>query len=61
MGRAELVHDHTTGTLGAYEADKQITRILTEGGHLLNVEVLDYLIILEDGDYISRTGVDGKC
>nr|VFK54599.1 MAG: RadC-like JAB domain-containing protein [Candidatus Kentron sp. TUN]VFK57808.1 MAG: RadC-like JAB domain-containing protein [Candidatus Kentron sp. TUN]VFK62307.1 MAG: RadC-like JAB domain-containing protein [Candidatus Kentron sp. TUN] len=46
--RIMLVHNHTDGALKPSESDKEITRILIEGGKLLNIEVLDHLIISED-------------
>ena len=49
--RIMLVHNHTDGGLKPSDADKEITRILTEGGKLLNIQILDHLIISEDGYY----------
>ena len=46
-----LVHNHTDGALEPSEKDKEITRNLIEGGKLLNIQVLDHLIISDEGYY----------
>ena len=46
-----LVHNHPSGNLDPSEADKQLTRQLTDAGELLNVKVLDHLIINFNGYY----------
>lgn len=42
-----LVHNHPSGKLQASDADKQITRKLTEAGKHLDILVLDHLIVTE--------------
>jgi DNA repair protein RadC len=46
-----LVHNHPSGNLDPSDADKQLTRQLTEAGELLNVKVLDHLIVSYTGFY----------
>nr|VFJ76161.1 MAG: DNA repair protein RadC [Candidatus Kentron sp. FM] len=44
-----LVHNHIDGTLGASKSDQEITGMLMKGGELLGIEILDHLIISENG------------
>lgn len=44
-----LAHNHPSGTLEPSKADTMITRQLCESGKLLGIEVLDHLIVSEDG------------
>ena len=47
-----LCHNHPSGILQASDADKQITKKLKEAGKMLDVNVLDHLIITNNG-YLS--------
>ena len=42
-----LIHNHPSGKLQASDADKQITRKLTEAGKHLDILVLDHIIVTE--------------
>jgi DNA repair protein RadC len=44
-----LCHNHPSGTLTPSEADKQITKKLKAAGVNLDIQVLDHLIITENG------------
>lgn len=44
-----LCHNHPSGTLTPSEADKQITKKLKAAGVSLDIQVLDHLIITENG------------
>lgn len=44
-----LCHNHPSGTLTPSDADKQITRKLKAAGVNLDIQVLDHLIITENG------------
>jgi DNA repair protein RadC len=46
-----LVHNHPSGNLEASENDKTITNTIVTGGETLKIEVLDHLIISEEGYY----------
>ncbi len=46
-----LVHNHPSGSLKPSSADKAITKNLIEGGKILAIDVLDHLIISEEGYY----------
>jgi len=46
-----LVHNHPSGNLAPSDADKQLTRQITDAGDLLNVKVLDHLIVSYKGFY----------
>jgi len=48
-----LCHNHPSGDTYPSEQDRQMTRKLKEGGHILGIEVLDHLIITTSGKYIS--------
>ena len=47
-----LVHNHPSGNLRPSEADKRLTKRLTEAGNSLEMPVLDHLIFT-DGTYLS--------
>ena len=49
--RIVLVHNHPGGSLKPSEQDKDITKRIFEGGEILGIEVLDHLIISEQGFY----------
>lgn len=40
-----LAHNHPSGNLTASQADRDLTRKLTEGGRLIDVQVLDHVIL----------------
>ena len=44
-----LCHNHPSGILQASDADKQITRKLKEAGKMLDVNVIDHLIVTNNG------------
>ena len=44
-----LCHNHPSGTLTPSDADKHITRKLKEAGRNLDINVLDHIIITENG------------
>ena len=47
-----LTHNHPSGVLQASDADKQITRKLKDAGKNLDINVLDHIIVTENG-YLS--------
>jgi len=49
-----LTHNHPSGVLKASDADKQITSKLKDAGKNLDVNVLDHIIITENGYYSFR-------
>ena len=46
-----LCHNHPSGTLVPSDADKQITKKLKAAGQHLDIQVLDHIIITENGFY----------
>ena len=46
-----LCHNHPSGTLIPSDADKQITRKLKAAGQNLDIQVLDHIIVAENGYY----------
>ena len=46
-----LCHNHPSGTLVPSDADKQITKKLKAAGQNLDIQVLDHIIIAENGFY----------
>ena len=46
-----LVHNHPSGNLKPSPEDIAITKNIVAGGKVLTIEVLDHLIISEDGSY----------
>lgn len=53
-----LVHNHPSGNLNPSDADKELTKKLRAGGTLLEINVLDHLIVTEDGFY---SFADNEC
>ncbi|SDM05522.1 DNA repair protein RadC [Catalinimonas alkaloidigena] len=47
-----LAHNHPSGNLTPSQADRQLTKRLKDGGHLLEIPVLDH-IIFTDHQYLS--------
>lgn len=47
-----LVHNHPSGNIKPSEADKRLTRQLSDAGKLLEISVLDH-VIFTDSDYFS--------
>jgi len=48
-----LSHNHPSGNPRPSDADKAITKQLSEGGRILNISVLDHLIVLPENKYYS--------
>lgn len=48
-----LCHNHPSGNLTPSEADKNITRKLTEGAKLIDVSVFDHIILAPDYEHYS--------
>ncbi|RRJ90771.1 JAB domain-containing protein [Flavobacterium macacae] len=46
-----MAHNHPSGNLTASEADRDITRKVSQAGKLLDIAVLDHLIISPEGYY----------
>ena len=44
-----LVHNHPSGTLKPSQADKNLTRSLIKAAEILKIEILDHVIITEEG------------
>ncbi|MDG1729908.1 MAG: JAB domain-containing protein [Algibacter sp.] len=48
-----LCHNHPSGKLKPSEVDKQLTSKIQQAAKLFDVNVLDHLIIIPDGNYYS--------
>ncbi len=48
-----LAHNHPSGDVTPSKEDISITKRLVDGGKLLGVELLDHVIVGEDGDFMS--------
>src|SRR5690606_19298468 len=46
-----LVHNHPSGDPNPSKEDKKLTKILTESGELLNIQILDHIIIGKNAYY----------
>lgn len=44
-----LVHNHPSGNLSASDADRKITREITEALKILDINVLDHIILTHSG------------
>lgn len=50
--RLIIAHNHPSGNLAASQADKQLTRKVTEAGKLMDIQLMDHLIIANN-KYLS--------
>jgi len=48
-----LAHNHPSGDPEPSRQDIELTRRITEAGRLMGIEVLDHIIVGEDGRYVS--------
>jgi DNA repair protein RadC len=46
-----LVHNHPSGSVAPSKEDIAMTKRIMEAGKLLNIEVVDHLIVVENGYY----------
>jgi DNA repair protein RadC len=46
-----LFHNHPSGNLFPSESDNQLTKKIKDSGKLLDINVLDHLIITQNGYY----------
>lgn len=46
-----IAHNHPSGNLNPSEEDRRLTKKFTDAGKLLDINVLDHLIITNDGYY----------
>lgn len=44
-----LAHNHPSGNLSASQLDIELTKRMRDGGKLLEVQLLDHIIVTEDG------------
>ena len=52
-------HNHPSGKLIASEQDKRLTRQIQEASKFLDIKLLDHLILVPDGQYLSMAD-DGQ-
>ena len=50
-----LAHNHPSGNLQASKADEEITQKIKKACEYLDIKVLDHLIIVPEGKYLSFT------
>jgi DNA repair protein RadC len=50
-----ICHHHPGGNAQPSESDLTITRKIKESGNVMDVQLLDHLIIVPDGSYISES------
>jgi DNA repair protein RadC len=48
-----IAHNHPSGNRMLSEQDRKITKSLQEAGRIMNINVLDHIIVLPNGDYVS--------
>jgi len=53
-----LAHNHPSGNLQASNADKEITKKIKNACEYLDIKLLDHLIIVPEGKYLSFTEED---
>jgi DNA repair protein RadC len=46
-------HNHPSGNLNPSESDTRLTQKLKEAGNLMDIQLLDHLILANEGDYYS--------
>jgi DNA repair protein RadC len=50
-----LAHNHPSGNLQASKADEEITQKIKKACEYLDIKVLDHLILVPEGKYLSFT------
>ena len=48
-----ICHNHPSGNMNPSESDTKITRKIKDAGAIMDIQLLDYLIIISDGNYYS--------
>jgi len=48
-----ICHNHPSGNLNPSESDMKITQKIKESGNLMDIQLLDHLIIVPEGNYYS--------
>jgi DNA repair protein RadC len=48
-----VAHNHPSGNLTASSADKELTRKLKEAAAVMDIKLLDHLIVVPSGNYLS--------
>jgi DNA repair protein RadC len=48
-----IAHNHPSGNKMLSEQDRILTKSLQECGKIMNINVLDHIIVLPNGDYVS--------
>jgi DNA repair protein RadC len=48
-----VCHNHPSGNLNPSESDTKLTHKIKEAGMLMDIQLLDHLIIINDGSYYS--------
>ena len=48
-----ICHNHPSGNVQPSEADRKITRKIKDSGNLIDVQLLDHLIVIPEGEYYS--------
>jgi DNA repair protein RadC len=50
-----LVHNHPSGDPSPSDEDIRLTKRITQAGHIMGIELLDHLIVAENGCYSFKT------
>ena len=48
-----IAHNHPSGNKKLSEQDRKITKSLQEAGKIMNINVLDHIILLPNGNFVS--------
>ena len=48
-----IAHNHPSGNKKLSEQDRKITKSLQEAGRIMDINLLDHIIVLPNGDYVS--------
>jgi DNA repair protein RadC len=48
-----VCHNHPSGNLNPSETDSKITAKIKDAGNLMDIQLLDHIIIIPDGEYYS--------
>lgn len=46
-----LAHNHPSGSTKPSFQDRQLTKLLVDGGRILNIKIIDHIIVTVDGFY----------
>jgi DNA repair protein RadC len=60
-GRLFIAHNHPSGNIRPSDSDYTLTRKVSNAAKLLDIQLLDHLILVPDGQFTSIQNLDATC